>query len=159
MKVGRWVVTTAVAAVLATGCVAPSGDAPSEGLRHALDPLVSRFPGLGHPVEVTWVSWDNSSGRLSAPGPATYWIDAIVDLEPQRADELRATTSNSGIPSVRDALRPHLPPGPFLAGPELNTAIGGNPEQGPGASGPQWTVTGYLETTGNRLILNGVKPA
>jgi hypothetical protein len=157
MKMGRRAVTMVVAVVLMTACAGPSGDAPPEVLRHDLGPLVWRFPGLGSPAEAIWTSWNNSSGR--SPGPTTYWIDAIVDLEPQRAEELRATASNSGVPSVHDALRPHLPPGPFLAGPDLNAALSGDPEQHPGAPGPQWTATGYLEATGNRLILNAIKPA
>jgi hypothetical protein len=150
MRVGRRTFAVAVAAVLASGCAAPSDE-----LRHDLDPLLSRFPGLGEPVEATWVSWDNNSGRSSGPGPTTYWIDAIVELEPRRAEELRAAAPDDGEPSVHDALRPSLPPGPFLAGPELNAAIAGSP----GEPGPQWTVTGYVETTGNRLILNAIKPA
>jgi hypothetical protein len=159
MKIGRWAATLVVAAVLVTACAGPSGDAPSEALRHDLGPLVSRFPGLGSPAEVAWTSWHNNSGRSAGPGPATYWIDAVVDLEPRRAEELRATASDSGVPSVHDALRPHLPPGPFLAGPELNAAISGDPALEPGVPGPEWTATGYLEATGTRLVLNAIKPA
>ncbi|MEC3973870.1 hypothetical protein [Amycolatopsis sp. H20-H5] len=152
MKAARLLTAITVATALVTaGCGAP----PDE-LRHELGPLVARFPGIGQPISATWVLWDNNSDRLSGPGPTTSWIDAIVELEPRRAAELLATASNGGTPAVRDALRPHLPPGPFVAGHGLDVAIGGKPGPAQSAASP-WGATGFLEQTGNRLVLNGVQ--
>lgn len=151
MKAGRWLAALGLVAAL-TACGSTSSD--GDGLRRDSDPLVSLFPGLGDPVAATWVGWDNNSSRAAGPGPTTQWLDAVVELEPERADELRAVALDAGTPTVREALRPHLPSGPFLAGPELDAAIVGDPELA-----TRWTVTGHLERTGNRLVLNGLKPA
>jgi hypothetical protein len=140
--------------LMVAGCGAPS-DASGQP-RHDVDPLVSRFPGIGHPVSATWVIWGNSD-RLSAPGPTTYWIDAIIELEPRRAEQLRTTAPNEATPTVHDALRPNLPPGPFLTGPELEAAIVPTAESAADDEDFGWrVVTGYLERTGNRLVLNGL---
>lgn len=146
MAARRLAVVGVVLTLMAPGC----GTAPPEDLRLDLEPLVSRFSGLGHPTSATWLVWDNNSDRLSAPGPSTYWIHAIVELEEQHAEDLRAGTSGEDTPTVREALRPHLPPGPFLVGDELDAALGGR---------PTWTVTGYLQRSGNQLVLTGLAPA
>ena len=59
--------------------------APTD-IRHDLDPLTSRFPLVGHPLSALWVTWHSASGGV-VPGPATYWIDAVITLE------WRATTA------------------------------------------------------------------
>lgn len=56
-------------------------------------PLTRRFPALGDPVTVTWRS--GTTGDGAAPGPSTYWIDAVVRLPPGTADELAAAAGVS----------------------------------------------------------------
>ncbi|MCM6777596.1 hypothetical protein NDR87_29950 [Nocardia sp. CDC159] len=137
----------AQAAVLATlGCNVLTLDperhgesSPAAGaVRHDPEPLMKNFPLIGRPVAVSWVTWDNSSGR--APGPSTYWLDAIVELEPETAAALRSRytpTEPADPPALHDALRSAVPSGPYLSGAEFDAVLGGS---------EQWdgSATGYL---------------
>lgn len=97
-----------LAALLAlAGCAGGSGErSPSEatkrvderGTRTDLDPLTARFPDLGDLVSATWQSGTLGDDR-TAPGPSTYWIDAVVTVEPEVADSLR---SQPPVDSGRD---------------------------------------------------------
>lgn len=82
-------------------------------VRTDLDPLTKRFSALGQPVSATWLS-----GTLGgdAPGPSTYWIDAVVEVSPQTAASLRAASPapTSETPDVEEALRPNVPSGQLL---------------------------------------------
>lgn len=71
----------------------PTKAVDERGTRTDLDPLTSRFPDLGEPVSATWQSGTLGDDR-SAPGPSTYWIDAVVTVEPGVADSLRAQPSS-----------------------------------------------------------------
>ena len=56
-------------------------------LREEASPLTSRFPALGTPIKVRWMS-----GTLgTSPGPSTYWIDAVVWVTPEVGQQLRAS--------------------------------------------------------------------
>lgn len=91
-------------------------------LRHDLEPLTRRFSALGDPVSATW-----QSGTLAsdAPGPTTYWIDAVVELTPEVATALRAheTEPTSETPEVVDAVRAAIPSGPLRRGADLDAAF------------------------------------
>jgi hypothetical protein len=89
-------------------------------VRSDLEPLTKRFSALGQPVSATWLS-----GTLGgdAPGPSTYWIDAVVDVTPQTAAALRAASPEptSETPDVEDGLRPSLPSGQLLRSEALDS--------------------------------------
>lgn len=42
-----------------------------------IEPLTKRFAELGTPVKVHWKS--GTLGSDAAPGPSSYWIDAVVE--------------------------------------------------------------------------------
>ena len=91
-------------------------------VRHDLDPLTKRFTALGTPVSATWMS-----GTLGgdAPGPSTYWIDAVVRLSPEAASALRADspTPTTETPDVEDGVRSALPTGQLLRSEALDAAF------------------------------------
>jgi hypothetical protein len=82
-------------------------------VRTDLEPLTKRFSALGRPVSATWMS-----GTLGgqAPGPSTYWIDAVVTLTPDAAASLRSTSPEptTETPDVEDGVRSALPAGQLL---------------------------------------------
>ncbi len=91
-------------------------------VRHDVEPLTKRFSALGTPVSATW-----RSGTLSgsAPGPSTYWIDAVVELSPAAAQALRATnpTASGSTLDVVDEVRAAIPAGTLLGGGALDAAF------------------------------------
>lgn len=96
---------------------------PSGPMRTDLDPLIRRFPALGAPVTASWQS--GVLGNKRVPGPSSYWIDAVVTLQPETARELRSTNSlaPTDSPKVTEDLRKALPPGPWLAGTQLDRIV------------------------------------
>jgi hypothetical protein len=82
-------------------------------VRTDLEPLTKRFGALGTPVSATWMS-----GTLGgeAPGPSTYWIDAVVELTPDAASALRSTSPQptTESPDVEDGVRAAIPSGQLL---------------------------------------------
>jgi hypothetical protein len=93
-------------------------------LRTDLEPLTKRFSALGTPVGAEWMS-----GTLGdAPGPSTYWIDAVIEVEPEVADELRSTYAPQAVATVPDVvsgLRDKLPAGTLLSSDALDRAVAG----------------------------------
>lgn len=92
--------------------------------RTDLEPLTKRFSALGDPVAATWMS--GTMGSSDVPGPSTYWIDAVVEVTPAQADELRrdyAPKSTDAAPDVIAGLRDSLPDEPLLTSAELNGAF------------------------------------
>lgn len=90
-------------------------------VRTELDPLTKRFSALGTPTAATWLS--GTVGDEDVPGPTTYWIDAVVELEPEVAQALADETApeeTSEAPGVVDALSASLPDGPLLTGQALD---------------------------------------
>jgi hypothetical protein len=139
---------TGLAALLLTACAtspdAPAGKSGDGTLRTDLDPLLSRFAMLEGVVAAEWMS--GTYGRGDAPGPSTYWIDAVVTLPADRVrewSEKYAATADGRIPDVVDGLRPKLPTGPFLTSTALNKEF----------AGTSWTAAAYLDTTADRLVL------
>jgi hypothetical protein len=82
-------------------------------VRTDLEPLTKRFSALGRPVSATWMS-----GTLGgdAPGPSTYWIDAVVEVSPETAATLRAASPEptTETPDVEDGVRSAVPSGQLL---------------------------------------------
>jgi len=54
--------------------------------RNDVEPLVRRFPLLGQPVAAVWYS--GTMGSDDAPGPSTYWIDAVVTVDADTAHQI-----------------------------------------------------------------------
>lgn len=131
---------------------APSGDTTSDQIRHDLEPLMKRFPAIGHPISATWMGGAlgvQSDSRATVPGPSIYWIEAIIELEPSTADTLRskyAPTASGQIPSLNEGLRTDLPTGHFLTSPELDTAL----------SNKDWRSAAYLHDGSNTLVMRSV---
>ena len=104
-----------------------SGVAQKSGsgqLRTDLEPLVKRFSALGEPLSAKWMS--GTMGDPRVPGPSTYWIDAVVEVTPARARELRRDHGpevTQARPDVVAGLQPSLPAGPLLASDALDRAF------------------------------------
>lgn len=157
MRVRRRSGALVVAAVLGVaGCAAGEEDgassstAPSfaerkEGsgeVRRDLEPLTTRWAALGEPRSATWMS-GTLGGR--APGPSTYWIDAVVELEPRAADELRALdpVPTADRPAVTDEVATAIPGGRLRRGADLDAAF---------AQG-SWGARAYLVEGSDTVVL------
>ncbi|MFC9996374.1 hypothetical protein [Nocardia sp. NPDC127526] len=142
-----------LAALSVLGCSAtPFDSTPAAGTSAAEDPrsdpepLRQYFPIIGAPVAVSWLGRDNSGGR--APGPSIYWIDAVVELQPDTAAALRtryAPSESASPPDLPEVLRNRVPAGTYVTGTEFDAALGGAAEWGGSA-------TGYLHTTRPVLV-------
>lgn len=142
-SVERGIATSAAALVVAlalTGCSPGSttdertADRPRETtvtpgtakngtgeVRTDLEPVTDRFSALGTPEAATWSS--GTVGGNDVPGPSTYWIDAVVELDPAAAQTLADQTApeeTTEAPDVVDDLAEALPDGPLLMGPALD---------------------------------------
>ncbi|MDA2894442.1 hypothetical protein PDG61_26280 [Mycolicibacterium sp. BiH015] len=127
-------------------CSPSSVEQAERELRTDTEPLTSRFPAIGTPVSATWVTWNNADPRV--PGPTTYWIDAVITLQPQTARALAdlAPATHVSTPEVAEEVRAEVSGGPFVTGTALNGAL----------STPGWAATGYLDDARNLLVLNAV---
>lgn len=146
------VIAVLMSAVLAAGCQnggtneRTSGTAEKSGtgeLRTDLEPLTKRFPALADVEQARWMSGTFGSDR--APGPSTYWIDAVVTLPQSKIDELGTYASESAgmTPEVVDGLHAELPAGPFLTGERLDQAFGHD----------KWFAKAYLVPDRRALVL------
>ena len=88
-------------------------------VRTDLEPLTRRFSALGTPVSATWMSGTVGG---DAPGPSTYWIDAVVEVTPETATTLRAASPEptTETPDVEDGVRSALPSGQLLRSTSLD---------------------------------------
>lgn len=140
-----WAVVVALAAAACS--TAPPPADTSAPIRRDTEPLTTRFPAIGSPVAVTWVTWNSASGGV--PGPTTYWIDAVVTLPSQTTSALVTDfrpAAEGKTPAVAEELRSSVSPGPFLTGTALNTAL----------STSGWATTAYLDPARNQLVLNAI---
>ncbi|QNE35470.1 hypothetical protein [Leifsonia shinshuensis] len=151
-----------ILALLLSACTAqPSGDANERGghtvqsarksgtgkVQHTLEPVTTRFPQLVTAESASWMS--GTLGDSRAPGPSTYWIDAIVELsEAEHAEILRAVsaTENPLPEDFSPVLRDAIPSGPLLTSSELNERF----------SDGQFVSKVYLVADGRSLILSTV---
>lgn len=138
--------------LLAAGCSAPTEQAtPAKegvgGLRSDLSPLTDRFDALGEPVAATWAS--GTLGDERAPGPSTYWVDAVVELEPAQAAALvaqYAPAPTEDRPRVVADLDASLPAGDLLGGDALDAAF----------TQDSFTADAYLDAAAGVLVLVAV---
>lgn len=125
----------------------PASQAPKTGsdeLRTDPGPLLQRFPLLGRPLSTKWMS--GTTGDPRVPGPSTYWIDAIVVLNPEQAETLRRQyplqpAAADEVPGVVPAMHPLLPAGPWQTSAALDAALS---QQG---------FSGRAHLSGNHLVL------
>jgi hypothetical protein len=119
---------------------------PPTGVRHELGPLASRFAQLGTPVSASWVTWNSSGIDDRVPGPSTYWLDAIVHLDPVTWLRLKTQydpTDQGHRPDVQALLRSELSKGPFLTSAALDLAF----------TTPILASYAYLDAATNDLVL------
>lgn len=144
--VRRLLLVGVVACSLLTGCQGADEaavPAPTE-IRHDLGPLTTRFPALGSPLSASWVTWNSATDGLAAP--TTYWIDAVVTLEPATAALLTAyqPIEEGKRPTVQGVLESELPEGPFLTSAALDETLS--------SSGRRSAA--YLTRTGSQLVIS-----
>jgi hypothetical protein len=98
---------------------------PSGEVRTDLAPIKRRFAALGTPERASWQA--GILGDVRVPGPSSYWIDAVVTLQPESARTLRksGTATTTAAPVITAALRSALPSGPWLTGDDLNRVVSG----------------------------------
>lgn len=116
-------------------------------LRTELDPLVERLPALADVVGAEWMSGTLGGG---APGPSTYWIDAVVTLDEATLQEVMALPDLQAAepPQVVSALQTSVPEAEFQQSSVMNSYF----------SDPGWYVEAWLapdEGTVVLLILGG----
>lgn len=93
----------------------PPAHSGSGEIRHELDPLTDRFPQLAGATSATWMSGTLGDGR--APGPSTYWIDAILTFDEAGYATLRAHSDpqpTTERPELDPGLDPFAPTGPLF---------------------------------------------
>lgn len=90
-------------------------------------PVLDRTRGLPDDARFLWFS-----GTLGgdAPGPSTYWLDAMVTMTEHQAQKLREVCPPDGVsvgsasaPDVLDALETQIPVDDLMECPELATQI------------------------------------
>lgn len=92
-------------------------------VRHDAAPLTKRFTALGEPVAVTWRS--GTTGDGSVPGPSTYWIDAVVRLQPAVGADLRSTSglTETSLPDLPSDLLAAAGDGPWQTSEALDAGF------------------------------------
>ncbi|WP_131810515.1 hypothetical protein [Mycolicibacter sinensis] len=93
-------------------------------VRHDPEPLIKRFPKLGSPVAASWASGEMGDPRV--PGPSTYWLDSIVELNPTTVADLKARYNpvpTTAQPDVWETLAGALPAGGYLTSSALDEAF------------------------------------
>lgn len=122
-QIGRRGFLTGASALVLVGCSSPvwlgrgQASATKSGadqLRTDPGPLTTRFVALGSPSRVAWAS--GTMGGQDAPGPSTYWIDAVAWVSADVADTLRsAAPHDQGTsPSLVAVVADQAPVGPWL---------------------------------------------
>lgn len=141
--------TVAALALLLAGCAttssAPAARGPAEGpVRTDAAPLIKRFPALGEPQKVAWQS--GRFGDSRAPGPSTYWIDAVVEVDAETARTLRqAAPQTRPAPEVTEDLRPSVPASTWRGGDALDGML----------SHDDWSVEAVV-SDGTTVVLTAV---
>lgn len=98
---------------------------PSDAVRTDPAPIKRRFVALGDPLRVSWQA--GIFGDQRVPGPSSYWIDAVVTLQPEIARKLRnsGALASTAPPTVTADLRGALPHGSWLTGADLDRVVSG----------------------------------
>lgn len=155
----------ALAGLFLAGCTSPlpapntdhrspmSTPAPKQiderGLRTDPEPLLRRFPGLGQPASVRWMSGTTGTSGI---GPSTYWIDAVVELTPDAIATLKPlATGDRALPSgLVDGIATAVPAGRTLGSDALDARLV------QGATQAGWGVKAVLIEGTSTLVLAGL---
>lgn len=128
-----------------------------EEVRHDLEPLTKRFAALGSPKSASWIggakSPDNSTSRVDIPGPSSYWLEAVIELDPAVASGLRTKhiagqPSQPAQPEIRPALRPLVPESAYVRSDSLDAVFTVN----------NWYSKAYLDQDRPTLVLTSFEP-
>lgn len=97
-------------------------------VRDDVEPVRRYLEGLPEDVDVAWQggSLGSTSSAREAPGPTDYWLDAVITLRPQDADQLRSGYDLSPLDQVAPLvpkIADRVPAGPQVGSPELDAAI------------------------------------
>lgn len=147
------------AAALAVGCSpqaqpepdSPNADKQVEGeLRTETEPLVGLLPSLTGIDSATWLAGTWGSADSLVPGPTDYWVDAVVALPADVAQNLRqdpTTVPADGAPEVVADLEPYLPDGDLLQGEAIDEFL-------TRSAGPEVGGHAFLKTNGDLLVFS-----
>lgn len=113
------------------------------------DPLTRRFPLIGDPVQVVWYS--GTMGLDDAPGPSTYWIDAVVTVDATTSAQIEDSYDlqpTNDVPDVVAPLSPDIPSGLWTSD-EFDKALvqGGD---------PQFSATAYYSPATHQIVICAV---
>ncbi|MDR2896394.1 MAG: hypothetical protein LBV30_07065 [Propionibacteriaceae bacterium] len=116
-------------------------------LRTDAQPLITRFPLIGQPESVAWYSGTMSG---DAPGPSTYWIDAVITVTPDVGDRLAALATQPVLtaPDVVEDLTTQLPR-ELMTGPDLGPALTKDGEH-------DFWVTAYYSPSSRQLVITAL---
>ena len=119
---------------------APVKNIDERGMRTDLEPLTKRFPALGQPVSARWES--GTLGDDRAPGPSSYWIDGVVELDAKVADRMRreAEPASEARPDLTPDVAAEVPQGRLAAVPDLDH--------------DGWDAQGWLVEGADTLVLS-----
>lgn len=130
---------------MSDAAVADKGDVGPR--RTDVEPLTKRFALIGQPTSATWYGGTFGTGR--APGPTSYWIDAVLVLQPSTIEDLLSTyapTVAEREPDVVAKLADDMPAGDLLASQALDAA----------ASSTGWSVSMWIAPDSQTVILQAV---
>lgn len=115
------------------------------GLRHDLAPLVKRWPVLAGATSASWVS--GTTGDPRAPGPSTYWIDAVITLPAETIGRLADAHPADPTPpsSVDPQLRSFLPRATVTSA-QLNARF----------ALPGWQTSAYLAPDAGQVVVTAI---
>lgn len=118
----------------------------SRGRRTDLQPLTDRFPALGMPQRAVWFS--GTVGDQRAPGPTTYWIDAVVTLPADAAESLLVTAGplEARTLDLTPELMSELPTGQLSGSAALDAAL----------SNGTWKVTAAVASDRRTVVLSAL---
>ncbi len=115
-------------------------------IRTDLEPLIVRFPALGEPVSAQWSG--DALGNSDDPSPHTGWIEAVVEVTPDVANQL----SDLGLspadtpPALTPEIAALVPQGDLLTAPAMASSFAL-------ASGQ---VRAYLVSGTNTIVISAV---
>ncbi len=112
-------------------------------VRTDLEPLTKRFPALGTPRAAWWLG--DILGDDRVPGPSTYRIRAVVELDSTVAENLRGRYSPAAValPELDPRISVHVPDGGVATSDSLSAAFGDE----------RWRSDAYLHANRPVLVL------
>lgn len=129
----------------------PAKQIDERGMRTDSEPLTSRFPAIGEPLDVRWQSGTLGDDRV--PGPSSYWIDAVITLDPAAGDALRdeGDPKSDGTPANLSAeltqdIAALVPAGTLTRSDALDAALATD----------GWTVDAWLIEGEDVLVVSAV---